>query len=223
MICNVDGAIQIDGRMYILEVKTGSSYVKQEWTAGGVERIPDSYFCQVQHYLAAMDFPSQNLFTGGLIYGLIGNSRLPRFIDYSSEYADEIIYRSRQTWEIIERDNPLEFPIATADDLEHLKSWYPEHDGGPADLSELEDLISEYQSLGEIERATKKNRDEIKAQIIQAMRSNELAEAGEFMISLKDVVTRRIDSTIIKKELPDIYREYSKETKSSRLTVKKRK
>lgn len=49
MIANLDGLVEIDGEMGVLEIKTANIRMKPKWDNNNV---PKSYYWQVQHYMA---------------------------------------------------------------------------------------------------------------------------------------------------------------------------
>ena len=77
------------------------------------------------------------------------------------------------------------------------------------ELQELRKMTDELNA--EIEKLT----DEIKA----FMSAEELMYAGAFKVSYKPVTTQRIDTTSMKKELPDLVQRYMKTTTSRRFSI----
>ena len=61
--------------------------------------------------------------------------------------------------------------------------------------------------------------DALKAEIQAEMQEQEHLQACEFIINWAKVITNRLDTARIKKELPDIYNKYIKETQSRRFSI----
>ena len=61
--------------------------------------------------------------------------------------------------------------------------------------------------------------DALKAEIQFEMQDQEHLDACEFIVNWVNVVTSRLDVSRIKKELPDIYNKYIKETFSRRFSI----
>ena len=61
--------------------------------------------------------------------------------------------------------------------------------------------------------------DVLKAEIQDEMNDSEIMTACEFVVHWCKVVTSRLDTSRIKKELPDIYARYTKETQSRRFSI----
>ena len=77
------------------------------------------------------------------------------------------------------------------------------------ELRQLQTLIEEAQAEAEAIR------DAIKA----AMGDSEAVQAGEYKITWKPVKTARIDTTALKKALPDVVQAFTRETTTRRFCV----
>ena len=77
------------------------------------------------------------------------------------------------------------------------------------ELRQLQALIEEAQAEAEAMK------DEIKA----AMGDRESVQAGEYKITWKAVTSARIDTTALKKALPDVAARFTKETTARRFLV----
>ena len=77
------------------------------------------------------------------------------------------------------------------------------------ELRQLQNLIDEAQAEAEALK------DEIKA----AMGERESVQAGEYKITWKAVTSARIDTTALKKALPDVAARFTKETTARRFLV----
>ena len=77
------------------------------------------------------------------------------------------------------------------------------------ELRQLQNLIEEAQAEAEALK------DAIKA----AMGDSESIQAGEYKITWKAVTSSRIDTTALKKALPDVAERFTKETTSRRFCV----
>ena len=80
-------------------------------------------------------------------------------------------------------------------------------------IKKLSDLESEAKRL-------KKEIESLKDEIKEAMHGKEVIETGRYIIRNTVVISNRFDSTAFKKEFPDVYREFTKETTSTRFTYK---
>lgn len=77
------------------------------------------------------------------------------------------------------------------------------------ELRELQALIDEAQAEAET----------IKDAIKAAMGDSEAIQAGEYKITYKSVTTARIDTTALKKAMPDVAQAFTKESTTRRFCV----
>lgn len=78
-------------------------------------------------------------------------------------------------------------------------------------LKELEELLEEVKTEAESVR------DEIKQEMLT--QDTEELEAGQYIIRWTSVLTNRFDTTAFKKVLPDVYKAYTKQITSKRLSI----
>ena len=78
-------------------------------------------------------------------------------------------------------------------------------------LKELEALIEEAKAEAETLR------DEIKTEMLN--RNTEEMEAGQYIVRWTSVLSQRVDSTAIKKVMPDIHKDFIKQTASRRFSI----
>ena len=87
-------------------------------------------------------------------------------------------------------------------------------------ITEITAKVTEYQELKrmleEIEAEMTALQDEIKAH----MGDSELLMAGPYKVTYKNVTSSRVDTTALKKALPDIAAKYTKTTTTRRFEVK---
>ena len=84
------------------------------------------------------------------------------------------------------------------------------------------DIIAKVQELMELRRMAEELQTEIDAlqeAVKDFMGSEETMIAGAFKVSYKNVTSSRLDSTALKRELPDVAARYTKQTTIRRFTV----
>jgi len=84
------------------------------------------------------------------------------------------------------------------------------------------DIITKVQELMELRRMAEELQTEIDAlqeAVKSFMGSEETMIAGAFKVSYKSVTSSRLDSTALKKELPDVAARFMKQTVTRRFTV----
>lgn len=83
---------------------------------------------------------------------------------------------------------------------------------------QYENRIKKIQNLEEQVKALQDQIDGLKDEIKASMTTDEV-NTGSFIIRWKEVISRRLDSTALKKALPDVWQTYSKDSSSRRFTI----
>ena len=78
-------------------------------------------------------------------------------------------------------------------------------------IRELEELIAEANAEAEALR------DAIKQQMLDA--DTETLEAGTYIVRWTSTLTQRLDTTALKKAMPEVYKGFIKQTASRRFTI----
>ena len=78
-------------------------------------------------------------------------------------------------------------------------------------LKELEALIEEAKAEAEALR------DDIKAEMLK--RDTEELEAGQYIVRWTSVLSQRFDTTAFKKVMPEVYKDFIKQTASRRFSI----
>jgi len=83
---------------------------------------------------------------------------------------------------------------------------------------QYENRIKKIQNLEEQVKSLQDQIDGLKNEIKESMTADEV-NTGNFIIRWKEVISRRLDSTALKKALPDVWQTYSKDSSSRRFTI----
>lgn len=86
-------------------------------------------------------------------------------------------------------------------------------------IREMETKARELRSLQSLIEEAEAEAEAIKDQIKDAMGDSEELRAGEYKITYKSVTSTRIDTTALKKALPDIAQAFTKESTTRRFCV----
>lgn len=78
-------------------------------------------------------------------------------------------------------------------------------------ITELEQLIEEAKAEAEALK------DEIKAEMLK--QETEALEAGQYIVRWSSVLSQRLDTTALKKAVPEIYKAYLKQVASRRFSI----
>ena len=79
------------------------------------------------------------------------------------------------------------------------------------ELQQLEAFIEEVKAEAEAIR------DEIKEEMLQ--RETEEMVAGQYIVRWTSVLSQRLDTTALKKAMPELYKSYTKQVSSKRFTI----
>lgn len=212
MTANLDRVIV--GEKAFLECKTTSAYKVGDWDG---EDIPAAYLCQVQHYMAVTGYEKAYI---AVLIG--GNKFVWKEINRDQELIDIMIEREKNFWEnhvLTETPPGIDGSSAAVD---FLAKRYQQDNGETIMLNSnteekleaIESLDSEIKSLTE---QKKKYENEVKLQLEDAAEG--LTE--QYKVSFKTIISNRVDSKRLKEEVPNIYKKYTKESKSRRFSFKK--
>jgi putative phage-type endonuclease len=207
MLANIDGYIITDGNRYGLEIKTGGSYQLSEW--GGMEgdEIPDTYYAQVQHYMAVTDTAAW------LVFGLIGNRRLHRWIPRNNGYITALVDAEHELWNRVQSSDPLHAPAPiglSAEDAAIDRLTNPmtnEH----ADLSNIGDVVDRYYSLGKEIKDMETARKEAQQVIRQTMGTAASGETDHYRIKRTAYTREGFDASRYVKDHPEAMDGYTKQ------------
>ena len=212
MIANIDR--DVVGERALLECKTTNAFNSDAWEG---DNIPPAYMCQLQHYMAVLDYEKS------YIAVLIGGQKFVwKEIERDDEFIELMIEHEKHFWnEHVLKDVPPEIDGSqSASDL--LNKMYPEDDGSTVMLESntAEALIEAIESIKtEIKEQNERKKDyenKLKLMIGEAT----LGVTPRFEVTNKKIVSNRLDSKALKKELPDIAEKYSKESSYRRMTIK---
>lgn len=168
-LCNPDRfMIGPDGRVALVEIKTGSPYVLDKWFGDdGEELVPEPYEFQVLHYLAITGLPYA--YVAALIYG---HPLIIRRIDADPDSQAVLMEREHDFWTrcVIGGEQPAaDDSQVTADMLGIL--WKPDPDRlakvGPEAVHEV---VGYWRAHDAIERATAEKR--LHANTIRSLMGN---------------------------------------------------
>ena len=86
-------------------------------------------------------------------------------------------------------------------------------------LEKLISLCQEYKELQRMQEELTAEMESVKELIRAAMGESDAITAGPYKVSNKLVTSSRIDSTALKKALPDLAAQFSKTTQARRFTI----
>ena len=202
-----DGKLTTDR---LLECKTASEYLAKLFGEEGSDQVPDYYLTQCLWYLLLSGCEFIDLAV------LIGGNKFRMYrIERDEDLIDSIFRQVKAFWfNHVVADVP---PDPTCfDDVLHRWSNHVVGKQVEADFNHIK-LAEELITVQSRQKADKAREDEIKLQIVTTMQDAEMMiSQGKTICTYKEQSSTRIDSTLLKKEEPDLFEKYSK-TSSTRV------
>ena len=196
-----------------LECKTSNAFKREEWDEG---EIPPNYYVQCQHYMLVSGLPRW------YIACLIGGNH---FVSWVVERNDDDIAALEQAeiafWDKVQRHIMPEVD-GSESSTDSLKKMYKGGQAEPVMLpQESMDLLKRLDELKALKSDIDSQTKDIQNKLCAMLGDNEIGIIGEGdnerKVSWKTVNGRlTIDSQKLKKDLPDVYKKYSKKSADSR-------
>lgn len=212
MIANIDR--DVVGENALLECKTTNAFNSDAWEG---EHIPPAYICQLQHYMAVLDYEK------AYIAVLIGGQKFVwKEVDRDNEFIELMIEQEKHFWEEhVLKEIPPEID-GTKSASELLTKMYPEDNGETIMLKsdDAEMLIEAIESIKSEVKEKQSLQKEYENKLKLMVGDAQMGVTPRFEIKLKTVKSNRLDSKSLRKELPDIAEKYTNQSTSRRLTIK---
>lgn len=212
MLANIDRVVV--GKPIILECKTASVFGHKQWGDENSDFIPDSYLMQVAHYAAVCEVPQVDI----AVYFTDHSFKICTY-KRNLKLEQSLIEIERNFWENhVVRNIP-----PAAKNLDDIKKLYPRPDDSTVLANN--DIINQLAAYKELQQQTKEINDkmqEIKANICNKMGLASVLQDpyGNKLASWDMRETNRLDTTKLKKELPEIYNQFCKKSVERYFTVK---
>ena len=212
MIANIDR--DVVGEKALLECKTTNAYNSDAWEG---DNIPPMYICQLQHYMAVLDYEK------AYIAVLIGGQKFVwKEVERDDEFIELMIEREKHFWEehILKEVPPEIDGSQSASEL--LNKMYPEDNGETIMLKsdDAEILIEAIESIKaevkEKETLKKEYENKLKLMIGDAR----TGVTPRYEVRNITVTSNRLDGKRLKEELPDIVDKYTNQSSYRRMTIK---
>lgn len=193
-----------------LECKTTSILNRAKFSQG---EFPPNYYVQCMHYMAVTGAEKWYLAV------LVLNKSFHVFeIERNESEIAALIEAEKDFWEnhVMKKIPPT--PDGSGSTSEVIKQLFPEaRKREQVAIYGYEDKIKQYIELdAQIKELTKK-RDALKQEIQLEMADAEIGLAHGYIIEWKNQVRQTLDTTRLKKEQPEIYKEYLKPAKNVRI------
>ena len=203
---------EIVGENAGLECKTISIYNKTDFVNG---EIPEYYYCQCMHYMSVMGYDKMYLAVLVLSKGFYwfeikrDEDEIKALIEMEVDWWNRYILGS----EIPEIDG-------SDSTLNAVRYINKDISTDIKDISKLDDVLNEYEAISKQKKFIENKEKELKNNIIAFMSSNEIGNSSKYSVYYKTQKRISIDIVTLKKDLPDICKNYLKESEYRVLKVK---
>ncbi|MGL5752115.1 MAG: YqaJ viral recombinase family protein [Paraclostridium sp.] len=202
-IANIDRAIV--GEKAFLECKVTNSYGKKKWKKG----VPIHYQIQLVHYMAVTGA------THCYIAALIGNEELViHRIDRDEEIINQVMELEGMFWDKCILSDNLPAPDGSEDYSKVLKGFYENSKDEEVILFEEDSLMETYDELCENLKDWETKKKTIEQYIQGQMKEHEVALIGDRRITWRGQSRSSLDTKRLKKDHPELIKEYMKTTTS---------
>lgn len=208
-----------NGRITILvglEIKTGNSYVLSQWGGKDGNEIPDSYYCQVQHYMAGTGLDEF------WVFGLIGNNRLLRIVPRNNEFIERLIEAERNLWEKVVLNDVLFAPMPSGSDsdMEALFTLGSPQEDSTVDLSDVNKDIVDYDYYRQQIIILQEAKEQSKQKIIATMGTSKYGESERYKLTFSRFDRSNFNKGKFEKDNPGMMDDYITYNESGRLSIK---
>lgn len=210
LIADIDR--RVVGEDAILECKTTTPYNRDKWADGA---IPIEYELQCLHYMSVTG--ARKCYIACLVFG---TDFIIREIDWDDETIKMLRDKEIEFWTDYVEKGVMPEPDGSSAYDEALRNRFR---GGLEESIDLEVDVSSYRAYQEtkdlikdLEAQTKAFEQDLKLQ----MGDNNFGESEFFKVTFKPSTSVRLDTKRIKKEAPEIYEKFGKETESRRFLIK---
>lgn len=211
-LANIDRLVKVKGNA-VLEIKTTSAYGAKDWEDG---RAPDWAMLQLQWYLFITGLKH------GFLAALIGGQKYAQVeVDRDDEIIGYLQHIALNFWKLVESRTPPEMD-GSESSSEVLSLLYPKAALGTSIMlpPDAKKYILEYEAAQAEEKIVAERKEAAANQLKALLGENETGMVDERKVSWRTVVSNRLDSKALKKDLPDIYEKYAKENVSRRFAIK---
>jgi putative phage-type endonuclease len=229
MNANVDGFIVVpDGDSFVMngENLTGIGIHEIKTSANGdgfkEDEIPDSYYCQVQHYMAVTQLDWAVL----TVFILSKKQGKHYLIKRNDNFILDLIKAEKDFWENYVEKEIIPEPMGVDSEIDFIEKLPMVEE---IILStDLLPLIEEKERLSQQEKEIKQEIEKIKNKLLLSFydensngSKNTVATVGEYKLSYSTSIRKSVDTDLLKKD--GLYENYLKttETKTFRISKKK--
>jgi len=185
-----------------LECKTVGEFGKKDpnWGPDGSDLVPDTYFMQVQHYMAITGFPVWD------VAALFGGRHLRVYeVPRHEATIAKMLIIEREFWTCVLQGIPPEAKTAA----EALAKYPSAMRLSIEATDEVAAMVGRYAALKADVKADEEEIDALKAALGEYLGDHDLLSyKGTNLLTWREAKTSSVDSARLKTERPDVYAEY---------------
>lgn len=200
------------GENAILECKTTSPFAKDKWADG---QIPINYELQCHHYM--MVTGAEKCYIACLIFS---NEFIVREIPRDEEVIQMLKDQEIDFWENYVEKGEIPAPDGSTEYDQALKDRFKGGVEESVDLDVDQDDYKSYLDKKDLIKSLEKQNKEFEQKIKLQLEDCNYGATPYMSVSYKPVTSTRIDSKRLKKEKPELFKEYGKESTYRRFNIK---
>ena len=211
MMANVDRLVV--GERAGLECKTASPYTADRWKDGNV---PEWYYLQCQHYMKVLEM--DRWYLAVLIFG---KGFQYTCLERDETMLNDLVSIEKDFWENHVQAKVLPPPDGSKNADELIRKYFHRKEGAVTRMTGMDEQITRRNELAALIKKMQAEQKTIE-QELKIYLGNAEAQTGlsdRYRVTWTEYETRRIDTERLKKEQPEIYEDYSRVQKTSRLNI----
>lgn len=211
MMANVDRLVV--GERAGLECKTASPYTADRWKDG---HVPEWYYLQCQHYMKVLE--ADRWYLAVLIFG---KGFQYTCLERDEEMLNDLVAVEQDFWENHVQAGVLPPPDGSKNADELIQKYFHRKEGAVIRMTGMDERITRRNELAGLIKKMQAEQKKIEQELKMYLGSAE-AQTGisnQYRVTWTEYETRRVDTERLKKEQPEIYEDYSKVQKTSRLNI----
>lgn len=203
-----------EGARVDVEIKNVNEFGKDEWGEEGSDDIPLYYYAQVQHQLEVLGYNDAE------VVPMIGGNRIRKYyIIRNNEFIQQMVIAEQNFWNRIKTLTPPD-PIS----VDEASLRWSKARAATVEGTEIHGkLAARYLEINDVTKQLKEEQESIKLELQKVLQDlgDTLTVNGKPVISWKNQITNRIDTTALKEEMPEIAAKFTKASESRRFVALK--
>ena len=205
--CELDNIVA--GTEELVEIKTVNAWAWKKWS--NQDELPAHVIVQVMMQLGLSKRKV------GWVACLCGGQKyIEKRVEFDKKMFDDLVLKCVAFWDLVQSNTP---PSAIAADNDDIVDIYPSSNEQMQQIEELNTKISHLQELKAHISELENQQAKIEAEIKQIIGESAGFTTSQYKVRWTPQISKRLDTKLIKKEQPQIYEKYAKDSFSRVFTV----